>query len=234
MPPESIPAGYHCVACGYDAGGLPGYLCPECAEPVTDEAIAAWAGRCGWQGQWGRLLGRTVAGAGAVCIIYSIGVALLVRSGEAGLTALITLSALAVASISAGLLCSLAAPRGARKVAGAIWLKWMWILHLPWLVTGPGALVVVAIVACPRVVGLDPDMLMPGFALLAFMIWISLVVTAPILWIHFAHDEFVKARLLTGFAWALMVLAALSVAVMATAVGGFGGAIAFIAPTDGW
>lgn len=234
MPPDSIPAGYRCIACGYDAGGLPGYLCPECAEPVTDEAIVAWTGRCGWQGQWGRLLGRVVAGAAAVCILYSVGLALLMRSGEAGFTALVTLSVMAVVSIGAGLLCSLVAPRGARKVAGAIWLKWMWILHAPWLVTGPGALVVLAIVAGHRVVGLEPDMLMPGFALLAFMFWIALVVTAPVLWIHFAQDDFVTARLLTGPTWALMVLAALGVAVLATAVGGVGGAIAFMAPMDAW
>lgn len=234
MPPESIPAGYHCIACGYDAGGLPGYVCPECGEPVTDEAIAMWTGRCGWQEQWGRLLGRVVVVAAAVCILYSGSVALLASSGEAGLITLVTLSVLAIVSIGAGLLCSSVAPRGARKVAGAIWLKWLWVLHLPWLVTGPGALVVLAMVAGHRVVGLDPNTLMPGFALLAFIFWIALVVTAPVLWIHFAQTAFVKTRLLTGPTWAFMVLAALGIAVMATALGGVGGAIAFMAPMEAW
>jgi hypothetical protein len=234
MPPDSIPEGYRCIACGYDAGGLPGYVCSECAEPVTGEAIVAWRARRRWQEQWGRLLGQRVAAGALICVIYSAGAGAVVRNLEAAWIALLGLGMVVGASLLAGLLCAATAPHGCRQVASAIWLKRLWALHLPWLVVGPGAVVVAVAVSAERTMGVDAGTLVTAVWLPGFMCWLVLIVMSPVIWLHQAQDDFVQARLLTRPVWALMVVSALAIAVAAAAMGSVGGAVALMAPMDVW
>lgn len=209
MPPDVTPAGYLCPACGYAAGGLRGRICPECAAPVTDATLVAWRARAELTSSWRGLVGGQLSAAAAVAIGYS-GVAwLLLGEPEVALIALVACGVIYGGSAAAGLLCvALMAPEE-RRAAAALWLRELWLVNLPWIILGPGALIALVI---------------PTEAILALPLWALIV--APLPWASRMSRAAERSMLRPGYAAVLFAGVGIATLLASTAIGLAGGSAA--------
>lgn len=127
------------------------------------------------------------------------------------------------------------ASAGSRKVAGTIWLKHVWVLHVPWLLIGPVALLTILLAAVERAAGATDGVLIMVLGLFAFPIWLITVVVSLMVWAQRAQEDYVQTMLVRNIGlFGVMMVCAIATAAAAMAIGGVGAGIAVYAPYDLW
>lgn len=225
MPPDITPAGYLCPACGYAAGGLRGYVCPECAHPVTDEAIVAWRARLEMAAAWRALMLGHIGFGALIAVVYGAGARLLLDT-DAALLALACCAALYGGSIVLGLGCAALMAPAHRLAAAATWLRELWLLHLPWLVVAPAAVIALVVAALERFLGLGDGQLTIVLAIFGLAAWATVLFVAPVVWASRMSDGAHRAALRLGPVAGAFACAGLVVLVAAAALGLAGGGAA--------
>ena len=132
-------------------------------------------------------------------------------------------------SIAAGLLAALSAPRPARRAVAAVWLKHLWVLHLPWLVIGPGAILVAALAIVGRAApGVAPLVLLVAMAL--GPIWLMLSGLCIVVWGQRRQVDIQVLQLRAPTVHIAMMLCAIATLAAAIVLGFVGGSVAVLGP----
>jgi hypothetical protein len=132
-----------CLACGYCLAGVPLGACPVCGEEMGAAQEVIGRNRRVFMLQTTRFL-RLLAGLNGV-IILLMAAALTVFSNElvgAAVRVLLMLGLVGI-TIFGSQPGQVLFPKSQRRLVFMIWLRWVWLLQLPWLIMGPGVLLTI-------------------------------------------------------------------------------------------
>jgi hypothetical protein len=132
-----------CLACGYCLAGVPLGACPVCGEEMGAAQEVIGCNRRVFISQTSRFL-RLLALLNGV-IILLMAAALTVFSNElvgAAVRVLLMLGLVGI-TIFGSQPGQVLFPKSKRRLVFMIWLRWVWLLQLPWLIMGPGVLLTI-------------------------------------------------------------------------------------------
>jgi hypothetical protein len=140
----TIPDGMPCPECGYDLTAAPEPRCAECGRLIALGDVDRHTYRTATRLRHSRSIPRCAVGWLVAIVLCAAFVGVLIGSVDAMLGTFIVLTGIVLASVAIGVLPASAAPRVDRRLVFGGWFLRLWLLHVPWLLTAPAALLFVA------------------------------------------------------------------------------------------
>lgn len=223
--PSSVPLA--CLTCGYDLSGIEAGRCPECGRDFTGNDGPSMARLGAILREGDRIPRKQVIGWAGVVAVYAVGAGIM--NGDAGFPALLLAGALltiaCVGSFALGSVVLIGCDRPRRLAAQDAWRRELWVLHLPWLVIAPGAVILLGVAFLLAATGgfMEDTLSLGGMALLC---WIPCSFATPLMFMRRVRQRLDACRSNTPGLGFRLWIGALVVMVGAMALGFGGGLLA--------
>ncbi len=196
-----------CLNCDYDLTGIGAGRCPECGRDFTDadrEMMRTIADiRRSRTSRW------IITGIGwlAIVIGYSIGAGVLVAWSDESFVGAMLLAIAAFGALGCGWYSLLGCSRAHRTIALHVWRRQVWLLHLPWLVMAPAALVLAGVWSLVNPGG---EILVVPVSVICMVVWVACLSKVFRVWTNRTDRELarwltvraeVRSRLIAAASW---------------------------------
>lgn len=158
-PPHDAPIqrGTRCLDCHYSLAGVRLGPCPECGLPIGPEEVERWAAREAWISRF--RLPRWYLASVVIPVAYAIGAGIYAGDKRPAIMTLIVLGLTSAGTVATSEVLGLLGRPNDRSLARRVWLRYAYLVHLPWLVCAACALIALIIAGIERLAGTDGDAL---------------------------------------------------------------------------
>ena len=150
-PGSPIPRGTRCLECHYSLNGINMGPCPECGFVMGEAEIHRWQRRARWMDSF--LLSNWYVSCFMIPIVYAFGALMLSGRIGTGIVALVMLSITIGGTILTSEILGSLGRRHDRAIARRLWIRYAYLIHLPWLVTAGLAVISLATALVDKRIG---------------------------------------------------------------------------------